>query len=171
VGPVIHILGAELMYIHEQFADKRAEHIATWHGIFVQHRLTAVVHPAALRELGDPHTPVDSKDFPPMVFGVWNDVNFPVVAVPAGRNATDGSPVSMQIVGTPYTDTGLLQLAIDYQSTTEHHREQPPGLDTAPTYQSPERKEEGRTQTPFGTKASPADPLIPVRQSGVDPIW
>ncbi|HEX5403599.1 MAG TPA: amidase [Pseudonocardiaceae bacterium] len=194
-GDWMHILGAELMYIHEQFVDrahlyrdywtstmpsyesvgsavdyvraqgKRAEHIATWHGIFARYRLTAVVHPAALRELVGAQTPVDSEDFPPMVFGVWNDVNFPVVAVPSGRSGTDGSPVSMQIVGTPYTDTGLLQLAIDYQSATEHHREQPSGLDTAPAYQGPERKEAVRTQKSFVAKASPTDPLIPVPPS------
>jgi aspartyl-tRNA(Asn)/glutamyl-tRNA(Gln) amidotransferase subunit A len=195
-GDFIHILGAELMYVHVQFAGrahlyrdywnatmpmyqavgsavdyvraqgKRADHIATWHGIFAEHRLTAVAHPAALGELFPAETPVDPADFPRMLFGVWNDVNFPVVAVPAGRSATDGSPVGMQIVGTPYTDTGLLQLAIDYQSATRHHREQPPGLDSAPAYRGPERREEGRAQAPFVARASPVDPLVPLRQGG-----
>jgi aspartyl-tRNA(Asn)/glutamyl-tRNA(Gln) amidotransferase subunit A len=191
-GDFVHILGAELSYVHEQFADrahlyrdywnatmpmyqavgsavdyvraqgKRAEHIATWHGIFAEHRLTAVAHPAALGELFRARTPVDPADFPRMLFGVWNDVNFPVVAVPAGRSATDGSPVGMQLVGTPYTDTDLLQLAVDYQSATPYHREQPPDPDSAPEYRGPDRKEEGRAQPPFVPKANPIDPLVPV---------
>jgi aspartyl-tRNA(Asn)/glutamyl-tRNA(Gln) amidotransferase subunit A len=192
-GDFIHILGAEMMYVHEQFADrnhlyrdywqatmpmyqavgsavdyvraqgKRAEHIGTWRKIFAEHAIDAVVHPAALGELFGIDTPTDPADFPLMLFGVWNDVNFPVVAVPAGRSAKDGSPVGMQIVGTPYTDTALLQLAIDYQSATAHHREEPPGLDSAPLYRGPDRKEEGRRQVAFVPQSSPIDPIVPVR--------
>ncbi|PXY33533.1 hypothetical protein BAY59_10645 [Prauserella coralliicola] len=201
LGDYVHILGAELLYIHEQFADrehlyrddwrqtismyqqvgsavdyvraqgKRAEYVATWHRIFAEHQLDAVIHPASLDELFRSAPLVEifnSKaidqplEMPRMLFGCWNDANFPALAVPAGLSPTDGSPVGMQIIGTPYTDATILQLGIDIQSATGHHLEQPPNMGTAEPYQSPQRYEQHTVQPAFLRPANPVDPLIPL---------
>ena len=47
------------------------------------------------------------------------------------QNLPDGVPVGMQVVGLPYQDALLLQIGLDYQSGTDHHRAMPPGLDDA----------------------------------------
>lgn len=182
-----HVLGAEALVIHEQFVDrrelyrdefrvlfdmmtgvgsatdyvkaqaKRAEYVRTWTAIFAEHELTAVAHPALQDELfGVDATSIVDKP-PRMMFGCWSDANFPVVSVPAGLSPTDDSPVGIQIVGLPFTEDVLLQLAIDYQAATNHHLQSPERLDERPAYEGPQRRETGTTQRPFVPIPNPVE--------------
>lgn len=182
-----HILGAEALTIHEQFVDrselyrdefrvlfdmltavgsardyvdaqvKRAEYVRTWTAIFAEHELTAVAHPAVQDELfGIDATSIVSMP-PRMMFGCWNDANFPVVSVPAGSSPKDDSPVGIQVVGLPFTEDVLLQLVIDYQAATHHHLQSPAGLDERPAHQGPQRRETGTSQPPFVPMPNPVE--------------
>jgi aspartyl-tRNA(Asn)/glutamyl-tRNA(Gln) amidotransferase subunit A len=190
VGEWTHILGAEAHAIHGQFTDradlyreefrvlfammsavgsaadyvsaqtKRAGYVRTWTSIFDELQLAAVAHPAAQDELfGIDATSIVTRP-PRLMFGCWSDANFPVVSVPAGLSPTDGSPVGMQLAGLPFTEDALLQVAIDYQAATDHHRLVPAGLDEAPVYRGPRRLETGIDQPPFVPMPSPLEPTV-----------
>jgi hypothetical protein len=191
VGEWVHILGAEAQVIHEQFAGrgnlyrdefrtlfepmqasgtavdyvraqvKRAEYANTWSAIFASLRLDAVVHPACNDELFRTDLEIRHDTLPRLMFGAWSDTNFPVVSVPAGLSPSDGSPVGMQIVGTPYAEPQLLQLAIDIQAATTYHLLCPPELDAGPAYAAPARRESG-PQPAFVTVDSPLKAAIPL---------
>jgi aspartyl-tRNA(Asn)/glutamyl-tRNA(Gln) amidotransferase subunit A len=191
LGDWVHILGAEAQVIHEQFGGreslyrdefqtliapmkasgsavdyvraqiKRADFINTWSAIFADLRLDAVVHPACNDELFRTDREVSYDALPRLMFGVWSDTNFPVVSVPAGLSPTDGSPVGMQIVGLPYAEPGLLQLAVDIQAATGYHLACPAELDAAPAYLPPSRREAG-PQPPFIAVNSPLNAAIPL---------
>ncbi|MGH3277263.1 MAG: amidase [Streptosporangiaceae bacterium] len=199
-GDWVHILGAEARVIHEQFAGrehlyrdefrrliapmsaygsaadyvraqvKRAEYIRTWMAIFTSNGLTAVAHPAALDEAFGTDIESFIRKPPRLMFGVWNDTNFPVVAVPAGVSPLDGSPVGMQLAGTPFTEAALLQLAIDLQATSGYHLQSPTCLDRAENYAGPQRRESGACQPSFIPMPSPIEPLtlmqLPDRPTG-----
>ena len=192
-GDWVHILGAEAQAIHEQFKGreglyrdefltlftpmkasgtavdyvraqiKRASYIDTWSALFARHGLTAVVHPACNDELFRVGSELTNGAGPRLMFGVWNDTNFPVVSVPAGLSPTDGSPVGMQIAGLPYTEQDLLQVAVDLQAATDYHLASPPGLDAGPDYQAPQRRETS-PQPPFQPVRSPLNAAIPLRR-------
>ena len=55
----------------------------------------------------------------------WNAVGNPALAVPAGFNA-EGLPMSMQIVGPPFGEAGVLAAGYAYQQRTDFHRQLPP---------------------------------------------
>lgn len=191
IGPWTHILGAEIQVIHEQFADRshlyrdefvgllkplrtagtamdyvraqvaRAQLVDTWTGVFAEHDLTAVAHPACQDELFRTDVELTYAKLPRLMLGVWNDTGFPVVSVPAGLSPADQSPVGMQLAGLPYTEARLLQVAIDLQAMTDYHHQSPAGLDHAPDYQPPARHAAG-PQPPYVARVSALNAVIPV---------
>jgi len=205
-GEWVHILGAEAHVIHEQFAGrqnlyrrefrqlfapmsaygsaadyvraqvKRAEYVRTWTAIFTENELTAVVHPAAQDEAFGTEIEVIIGKPPRLMFGAWNDANFPVVSLPAGISPKDDSPVGMQLAGAPFTEAALLQLAVDIQARSDYHQQIPARLDYTSAYRGPTRQETGTSQPPFVPVPSPIDPIAlagigdssaPVRSRGV----
>jgi len=192
LGDWVHILGAEAAVIHEQFAGRehlyrdefrrlfmpmmrttdavdyvraqveRIQLVETWTSLFADLGVSGVLHPACASEAYRAGEDVSPEVMGQLMFGVWNDTNFPVVSLPAGLSATDGSPVGMQLVGLPFTERSLLQTAVDIQAATEYHLAGPPGLDDAPRYLPPPRRESGE-QPPFVSLPSPFDALLPDR--------
>jgi aspartyl-tRNA(Asn)/glutamyl-tRNA(Gln) amidotransferase subunit A len=191
LGDWTHILGAEIQVIHEQFADRshlyrqeflgllepmrtsataidyvraqvaRAELIDTWTRVFAEHRLSAVAHPACQDELFRTDVELTFEELPRLMLGVWNDTGFPVVSVPAGLSPADRSPVGMQLAGLPYTEPGLLQVAIDVQAATDYHRQSPPELDAGPAYAPPTRHAAG-PQPPYIPGPSALGAVVPL---------
>lgn len=51
---------------------------------------------------------------------LWNLLGLPAVAVPAGFTA-DGRPLAVQIVGPPFAEQRVLEVAAAYQAGTRHH--------------------------------------------------
>jgi aspartyl-tRNA(Asn)/glutamyl-tRNA(Gln) amidotransferase subunit A len=153
--------GTAVDYVRAQI--KRADYTDTWSALFADLRLTAVVHPACNDELFRIGGEFTDAGGPRLMLGVWNDTNFPVVSVPAGLSPTDGSPVGMQIVGLPYAEPDLLQIAIDLQAATGYHLACPPGLDAGPEYEAPSRHETS-PQPPFQPVRSPLNAAIPLRR-------
>lgn len=54
----------------------------------------------------------------------FNYLGLPSLALPAGF-AHDGMPVSMQLVGRPFSEDNLLRLGNAFQSTTDWHLQEP----------------------------------------------
>ena len=109
---------------------RRAAFIEASKQAFAGQRLDAVVMPVSRFEVpqrADPHTQSPAID--PEVNGLltypWNYNGFPVVTTPAGRSAQTGMPVGIQIAGAPYSEAGLLSLAIDYQAHYPYWSEEP----------------------------------------------
>jgi aspartyl-tRNA(Asn)/glutamyl-tRNA(Gln) amidotransferase subunit A len=194
IGDWMHILGAEIQVIHEQFADRshlyreeflgllapmrtagtavdyvraqvaRADLIDTWTRLFAEHELSAVTHPACQDELFRTDVELTYEELPRLMLGVWNDTGFPVVSIPAGLSPADQSPVGMQLAGLPHTEAVLLQVAIDVQAATEHHRQSPPDLDHGPDYVPPARHA-ADPQPPYAPGHSALNASIPVHPS------
>jgi aspartyl-tRNA(Asn)/glutamyl-tRNA(Gln) amidotransferase subunit A len=106
-----------------------AQLTAAWARAFSDHRLDAVLQPAALIE-----TPTKINAFAetmsigdPMV--VWDYTGFPALCVPAGPSAATGLPIGVQLAGAPGSDALLLRIGIEAQARYPHHQRTPPGLD------------------------------------------
>jgi Asp-tRNA(Asn)/Glu-tRNA(Gln) amidotransferase A subunit family amidase len=57
---------------------------------------------------------------------MWNVAGFPAITVPTGLTPTHGMPVGAQFAGLAWAEHIVLQVAIDYQQHTSHHRLRPP---------------------------------------------
>jgi aspartyl-tRNA(Asn)/glutamyl-tRNA(Gln) amidotransferase subunit A len=145
-------------YLRAQSA--RGELVETWSTLFTDLGLDAALHPACAGEAYGADAEVSPRVMRQLMFGVWNDTGFPVVSLPAGLSPSDGSPVGMQLVGLPFTEQLLLQVAVDIQAATDYHSACPAGLDEAPRYVPPPRHETG-PQPPFVVVRSPFDALVP----------
>jgi aspartyl-tRNA(Asn)/glutamyl-tRNA(Gln) amidotransferase subunit A len=168
--PMVETVGTALEYVQAQM--KRAELVRTWAGIFEELRLDAVVEPGSAAEVLKkeelPSGEADAAEHPldveaiPWLFGMWNDVNFPVLSLPAGRSRVDGGPIGMQVVGLPFTERALLQIGIDYQASTGHHTEEPETLDgpDRSPFVPPDSPDAG-PQTPYRPVTSPVGGIFP----------
>lgn len=170
--PIVSNVGTAVEYVQAQI--KRAELFATWRALFEELRLDAVVEPGSaaevLRKEQLPSTPAQEAEHPldveaiPWLFAMWNDVNFPVLMLPAGRSHVDGGPVGMQVVGLPFTERALIQIGLDYQTATAYHTEEPPDLDgggRAPFAPPPEP--DAGPQPPYRPVPSPLGGIFPAR--------
>jgi aspartyl-tRNA(Asn)/glutamyl-tRNA(Gln) amidotransferase subunit A len=118
---------------------RRAAFQAAYRRFLADARIDAVALPVSL---GDPplRSPVAN---PPILSPATNPENsrlltyaysylgFPVVTVPGGASAASGLPVGIQLVGGPFSEAQLIQIAIDLQQHYPHFTEQPPGLASA----------------------------------------
>jgi aspartyl-tRNA(Asn)/glutamyl-tRNA(Gln) amidotransferase subunit A len=57
--------------------------------------------------------------------GIWNLAGNPAVSIPAGF-ASNGLPVSIQVVGRPFEDLFVLHVGDVFQSISDVHRQRPP---------------------------------------------
>ncbi len=57
-----------------------------------------------------------------------NVAGLPAIVLPCGF-ASDGLPVSLQVVGPPFSEPLLVALGMAFQSATDWHRQRPPGID------------------------------------------
>jgi aspartyl-tRNA(Asn)/glutamyl-tRNA(Gln) amidotransferase subunit A len=57
--------------------------------------------------------------------GHWNLAGLPAVATPAGFSES-GLPMSFQVVGKPFAEATILNVAHTYQQVTDHHLQVPP---------------------------------------------
>jgi aspartyl-tRNA(Asn)/glutamyl-tRNA(Gln) amidotransferase subunit A len=57
--------------------------------------------------------------------GAWNFLGFPALAIPMGFSE-DGLPLSLQIVGKPFQEAMVFQVADAFQRLTDWHRRVPP---------------------------------------------
>lgn len=159
-----------LDYVQAQI--KRSELAATWRALFAEHRLDAVLEPAAPggvppRRSGDQVAQDEVVDAETLV-GTWNDTNFPVLSLPAGLSA-EGVPVGMQLVGLPFAERRLLEIAVQFQAATAHHTIVPPGLDDVrPSARVAEEPQPSAPQPAYRTLRSPLEVLFPVEGGGRD---
>ncbi len=150
-GQITDDVGTAVDYVRAQ--SRRGELVATWHGIFAEHRLDAVVEPGGAGEIWKLDEELDMAQYP-WFYSMWNDANFPVLSLPAGKSPTDGGPVGMQVVALPYCDHVPLQIGIDYQAATDYHTIEPPDLDDREPYEPPSVPNEG-AQPPWVPQVSP----------------
>ena len=168
--PMVAEVGTAVEYVQAQI--KRAELVRTWAGIFEELRLDAVVEPGSAAEVLKreelPSGETDPAEHPldveaiPWLFGMWNDVNFPVLSLPAGRSHVDGGPVGMQVIGLPFTEQALLRIGVDYQAGTGYHAEEPERLDgpDRSPYERPATHDPD-PQPPFRPVPSPIGGIFP----------
>ena len=80
---------------------------------------------ATLREemMADPNRQLTARSFT----GVWNLTGLPAMAIPTGMSsAALPMPMSMQIIGKPFAEEMVLNVADAYQRMTAHHLNVPP---------------------------------------------
>jgi aspartyl-tRNA(Asn)/glutamyl-tRNA(Gln) amidotransferase subunit A len=168
-NPMVEHVGTAVEYVQGQM--KRAELVAAWQGIFEDLRLDAVLEPGSAAEiLKTDELPADEAsleehpldvDAIPWLFGMWNDANFPVLSLPAGISTLDGGPVGLQLVGLPFAERVLLQIGVDYQAATDHHRAVPPDLDAPRSaFRAPVVPDDG-LQRAYAPVSSPFVGLLP----------
>jgi aspartyl-tRNA(Asn)/glutamyl-tRNA(Gln) amidotransferase subunit A len=104
----------------------RRRYRAAWRAVTRGFALDALALPAQTEATPPLPRPGDGGDLDGFgdraIRSMWNSAGMPVVCVPAGSTTQAGLPVGAQLAGAPWSEPVLLQLAIDYQSGTEHHR-------------------------------------------------
>ena len=71
-------------------------------------------------------SPVTNEENSRLLTFPYSYLGFPVVTVPGGASRAARLPVGIQLVGAPFTEAALIQIAIDLQAHHPHHEEQPP---------------------------------------------
>lgn len=110
-------------------AVARGRFVSAWRALFRDLRLDAVALPAQTQVT--PRLPPEGEGGDLARFGnvdirlMWNLLGMPVVCLPAGVDADAGLPLGVQLAGPPWAERSVLQLAIDFQSRTGHHRRVP----------------------------------------------
>jgi aspartyl-tRNA(Asn)/glutamyl-tRNA(Gln) amidotransferase subunit A len=115
----------------------RAAYIAGYKRFLADQRLDVVAVPVSLADppqRSDPRvlSPATNPENSQLLTFAYSYLGFPVVTVPGGASKATGLPVGIQLVGGPFSDSRLVQLAIDVQAHYPHYREQPPGLGADP---------------------------------------
>ena len=110
----------------------RTKLMSSWGGAFRDHRLDAVLQPAAVLETP---TKEDARTDVTTYWGafanpnlIWNYTGFPAMALPGGLSPRSGMPVGVQLAGRPDSEALLLQIGIDCQARFPHHRQKPKGI-------------------------------------------
>jgi aspartyl-tRNA(Asn)/glutamyl-tRNA(Gln) amidotransferase subunit A len=109
----------------------KGQWLAALNALFADNRLDAIVQPCQvletpLRGSGGPDESGDVGRFGSgTVRSIWNGAGFPAMSIPGGLSADTGMPVGIQIVGAPWTEAKMLQIAIDYQAHTDYHEIRP----------------------------------------------
>lgn len=101
---------------------------ARWEAVFAENDLDAVVQVVWTGEPADRRTGelniVDGATANAHI-STWDNTGFPLVTTPAGRSATAGIPVGMQIIGPPRTEARLLRYALAHQAGYPYVQESP----------------------------------------------
>lgn len=117
---------------------ERAAYQAAWKATFAEQQLDAV---AMLVSLADPlsrtnpelASPASNPENAKLLTFPFSYLGFPVVTVPGGASSATHLPVGIQIGGPPFSEPGLIQLAIDLQAHYPHYEESPSGLAATPS--------------------------------------
>ncbi len=109
---------------------QRAAYQAQWKQTFAAGALDAVVMPVSLadpvaRDALASSNPLTNPENGKLLTYTFSYLGFPVVTVPGGTSTATGLPVGIQIAGAPFTEPGLIQLAIDLQAHYPHFRQTP----------------------------------------------
>ena len=110
---------------------RRGQWVAALNALFADNRIDAIVQSCQvletpLRGSGGPDESGDLGRFGSgTVRSIWNGANFPAMSIPGGLSAETGMPAGIQLVGAPWSEAKLLQIAIDYQARTDHHEDAP----------------------------------------------
>ena len=112
---------------------ERAAYQAAWKQALSEQRLDAV---ALLVSLADPParanpllaSPASNPENAKLLTFIFSYLGFPVVTVPGGASVAARLPVGIQLAGAPFTESRLIQIAVDLQSHYPHHDEAPPNL-------------------------------------------
>jgi aspartyl-tRNA(Asn)/glutamyl-tRNA(Gln) amidotransferase subunit A len=121
-----HLSALKYLELHRQ----RAALQASWKATLAENELDAV---ALLVSLADPParadpelaSPVSNPENSKLLTYLFSYLGFPVVTVPGGTSAKSGLPVGIQLAGAPFSEAGLIQLAIDLQAQFPHFEEAP----------------------------------------------
>ncbi|WP_194832129.1 amidase [Nocardia sp. XZ_19_369] len=113
-----------------QLLRERTHRQSRWLALLKEQKLDAVLLPVLGTELVDrppfgDYGPQAGMAMSPQT----NDANFcglPAVAIPGERSPVTQLPVGVQLMGPPYSDAHLLQIAIDIQAQTSYHKDKPP---------------------------------------------
>ena len=112
---------------------ERAAYQAAWKAVLAQQRLDAV---ALLVSLADPparanpliSSPATNPENAKLLTFIFSYLGFPVVTVPGGASTATRLPVGIQLGGAPFTESRLIQIAVDLQSHFPHYAEAPKGM-------------------------------------------
>jgi len=63
----------------------------------------------------------------PSLIGSMNLLGAPAIALPNGFGENN-LPTSVQLIAAPSNETLLMNVAMQFQSATEHHKRTPPGF-------------------------------------------
>jgi aspartyl-tRNA(Asn)/glutamyl-tRNA(Gln) amidotransferase subunit A len=108
----------------------RAAYQVTWKQFLADNRLDAA---AVLISLADPvsraslatSNPLTNPENGNLLTFMFSYLGFPTVTVPGGISTATKLPVGIQLVGAPFTEPSLIQLAIDLQHHYPHYAEDP----------------------------------------------
>ncbi|NED96504.1 amidase [Phytoactinopolyspora alkaliphila] len=155
--PLLDTDGTAAQYVDAQ--RKRTILATRWRTIFDELELDAIAEPCMTGEILRVGYSARDPNLPPRLFGMWSDTNFPVVSLPGGLSHVDSGPVGLQLIGVPFTEPLLLQIAIDYQARTAHHLAEPPGLAILPEPLTPAKAtdpvDDAWVTTPFTAPVHP----------------
>jgi aspartyl-tRNA(Asn)/glutamyl-tRNA(Gln) amidotransferase subunit A len=96
-----------------------------WVAAFREHRVDAVLQPAAVIETPTRGDAMGSTQRigDPMV--VWDYLGFPALALPGGPSPVGHLPIGVQLAGLPGSEPVLARIGIDAQAHAPHHRRRP----------------------------------------------
>jgi aspartyl-tRNA(Asn)/glutamyl-tRNA(Gln) amidotransferase subunit A len=108
----------------------RAAYQVTWKQFLADNKLDAA---AVLISLADPvsrsslatGSPLTNPENTNLLTFMFSYLGFPTVTVPGGISTATQLPVGIQIAGAPFSETSLIQLAIDLQAHYPHYAEDP----------------------------------------------
>ncbi|MCW3047736.1 MAG: amidase [Solirubrobacterales bacterium] len=115
---------------------RRAAFQAGYRAFLADEQLDAVALPVSLADpplrspTADPLilSPATNPENSRLLTYAYSYLGFPVVTVPGGTSTASGLPVGIQLVGAPFSEANLIQIAIDLQQHYPHFTQQPPGL-------------------------------------------
>lgn len=122
----LHLSALDYLSLHRQ----RAAYQAMWKATLAEHELDAVV---MLVSLADPparanpevSSPASNPENSKLLTFIFSYLGFPVVTVPGGTSSSSHLPVGIQLGGAPFSEAGLIQLAVDLQAHFPHFEESP----------------------------------------------
>ena len=109
---------------------RRAAYQAQYRRFLAEQKLDAVLLPVSLadpprRDAPSLQSPATNPENAQLLTFPYSYLGFPVLTVPGGASSATGLPVGLQLVGAPFTEARLIQLAIDLQTHFPHFEEQP----------------------------------------------
>jgi aspartyl-tRNA(Asn)/glutamyl-tRNA(Gln) amidotransferase subunit A len=123
----LNLSALDYLSLHRQ----RAAYQAAWKATLAEQKLDAV---AQLVSLADPPeranpqlvSPATNPENAKLLTFAFSYLGFPVVTVPGGTSSVGRLPVGVQVAGAPFSESRLIQIAVDLQAHFPHYTEAPP---------------------------------------------